>query len=166
MNDRFIVKATFDLDAAKAVDRATDRAFHIILWATTALAIILAAAMVLIFKDSERLFWGLICGWFVLLSLGYKWLNPRLMLRSYNKKVGEVTYSFGEDALRLDCAVERSTVQYPALVKLVEVKDHFLIYPQKRVAFALPKAGFVQGSAADFLPFLEEKTGLTAKHCA
>ena len=164
MDNRFVVKATFDLDAAKAVDRVTNRAFHIFLWVVLALAVILAAVMVFILKAEDRLFWGLICGWFVLLSLGYKWLNPRLMLRSYNKKVGEVTYSFGEDALRIDCAVERSTVQYSALVKLVEVQDYFLIYPQKRAAFALPKSGFAQGNAADFLPFLEKKTGLTARH--
>ncbi|MDO4866722.1 MAG: YcxB family protein [Clostridia bacterium] len=163
MENRFVVKATFDLDAAKAVDRATNRAFHILLWLVTALTIVLAAVMIFVFKDEDKLFWGLICGWFVVLSLGYRLLNPRLMLRSYNKKVGEVTYSFGEDALRLDCAVENSTVQYPALVKLVEAKDYFLVYPQKRAAFALPKAGFVQGNAADFLPFIEQKTGLTAK---
>ena len=163
LDDRFVVKATFDLEAAKAIDRATNRAFHILLWVVLALAIVLAAVMILVFEDADIVFWGLICGWLAVLTLGYKLLNPRIILRSYNKKVGEVTYGFGEDALRIDCAVEHSVVQYAALVKLVEAKDYFLLYPQKRAAFALPKARFVQGSAVEFLPFIEQKTGLTAK---
>lgn len=163
MENRFEVKATFDLNAAKAIDRATNRAFHIFLWVVLGLAVALAAVMVFAFEDSNKLFWGLICGWFILLSLGYRWLNPRIIMRGYNKKVGEVTYGFGEDALRIDCAVECATVQYDAMVKLVEARDYFLLYPQKRAAYALPKAGFTRGSAADFLPFIEQKTGLTAK---
>ena len=166
METRFKVRSTFDLDAAKAVDRVTNRSFHIFLWAAAALAIALAAVMVFVLKTQDRLFWGLICGWFVILSLGYGFLGPRLLMRSYNGKVGEVTYSFGEDALQIDCSVEHSVVGYSAMVRLIETGDFFLLYPQKRAAYVLPKAGFAEGSAADFMPFMEKKTGLTAKHYA
>ena len=163
-DNRYTVKASFDLNAAKAADRATQRNFYIVMWAFLALVVLMGVLNVCVLGNDDLPFWGGMAGALLVLILVYRLLYPRLLLRNYNKKVGEVVYNFGDEGIRAETALAQDTLRYELLVKLIDTKDYILLYPQKNSAYVLPKAGFTQGSAADFLPFIEQKTGLTAKH--
>ena len=164
MSEKYVVKCGFDLNGAKAVDRVTNRGFRIFLYCAMAVSVALSAAMLLALKDADVVFWGVFCATMVGMSRLYLLVNPHLIFKKYGQRTGEVTYKFGKNAMTVASGAENTVVHYTSVLRLAETKDYFLIYPQKRAAYVLAKAGFVSGDPAAFLPFIEEKTGLKAGH--
>lgn len=163
MIEKYVVKATFDMDAAKAIDRVSNRAFRIFIYIAMPLSVLMAAAMLLVFKDQDVVFWCAFAGGIVALSILYLLVNPWLIYKNYDEKTGEVTYRFSKNSMSVSYVSGNNSVHYTDMLRLAETKDHILIYPRKRAAFALPKADFIQGNPSDFMTFIEGKTGLKAR---
>ena len=163
MDARFIVKTTMNPKIMRDFQKA-----HQPEWANTVLWICavvfsLCTATLWIFSDADRIEYTV----YALLFWAFVLLKDRVLgwfaYRGYNKAAGELTYCFTDEGVEGGSALETAQTRYGAYVKLAENSKYYILYVQKRVAVVLPKADFVQGDAAEFGPFIEEKTGLKIK---
>ena len=83
--------------------------------------------------------------------------------RSRNRKITESTQAFLDDCMRISTNLNENTIQYDVFMRIVESDGYFYLFIQKRLFHIVAKADFVQGDAAEFGPFIEEKTGLKIK---
>jgi len=79
-------------------------------------------------------------------------------MRRIHKSVKEVVYTFGEERLMIDNAVEKKSYEYSAIYALFESKDHFFIFLTIQTGYTLSKSAFTIGAPGELKEFLVEKT--------
>lgn len=83
--------------------------------------------------------------------------------RGRNRGVKEISYTFCDETLLIQDALEEGKIGYAAFTRLAEDRKRYFLFVQKHAAYILPKSDFTQGDPAEFAAFIAEKTGLKVK---
>lgn len=83
--------------------------------------------------------------------------------RGRNRGVKEISYTFCDETLLIQDALEEGKIGYAAFTRLAEDRKRYFLFVQKHAAYILPKSDFTQGDSAEFAAFIAEKTGLKVK---
>ncbi len=160
MDPRFDVVTHISFKGLYSLQKASkSNALRNIMWICSGVCIV-CSMFLWIIDDSSK--WGITAVALLVLcwTLFSDYLLAWISYRGTSGPVGEMHFSFDEDAVRAKNLVSEGKISYSAFVKMIENKDHYFLFVQKRAAYVLPKEDFVLGDAAQFASFMEEKTGL------
>lgn len=163
MGAMFKVQTTTSLEDMVALQRVSQAKWgKTVLW-IAAIICTLDSILLWAWNSEEKILLSIVTllVWAVVLFMDrfYGWI----FYRGRNRAVKEISYTFNDEAVLLQDALEEGKLDYAAFVKLVEDRKYFFLFVQKHAAHILPKAGFTQGDPADFAAFIAEKTGIEVK---
>lgn len=117
------------------------------------------AALSWLTNQSDKWWDTALCLLVVVLVFFVQRLVAWLVYRGRNRGVEEMRFCFEEAGMRVVDAVAEGVIRYDGFVKLLENRGYYFLFIEKRAAYVLPKADFVQGDPQKLGAFLEEKTG-------
>lgn len=156
MDNRFVVKTTLSREDTAALACQQLRGNKLFMWVCTLLMI--ACAAVLWVKNNEyKILFTVLVAILLAISLVMEKLIAWAMFRNANKVVGETTYTFTDKNADVFYQLRGGQIPYESFAELVETDARYFLYVQKRAAFVLPKAHFVEGDPARFGEFMTAK---------
>lgn len=99
------------------------------------------------------------CGLGLLLSLCRMPLGAGASWRSYPEKGKPLVYCLTEDGVTCRSAGSRLELDYSRIQCVLEDRERFYLFVDRRAAHILRKDGFAQGAPEDFPAFIAQKTG-------
>ncbi|MDY3282425.1 YcxB family protein [Dysosmobacter sp.] len=100
-----------------------------------------------------------VCGIFLLLSLARTPLGAGASWRNYPEKGTPLVYCLTENGVTCQSAGSRLELAYSRIRRVLEDRERFYLFVDRRAAHILRKDGFVQGTPEDFPGFITRKTG-------
>ena len=86
--------------------------------------------------------------WLVGIPLAQRWGAARTF-RATPAARGERIFTVDEDAITIDGGLSSGTLTWPAIVRVVETRDLFLLFLSKQMAHFVPKSGFASAGDID-----------------
>lgn len=163
MEARFKVQTHTSLEDMVALQRVSQPKWsRVLLWIS---AIICTVGSILIWAwgGEDKILMSVIALLVWAMALFADRFSGWLAYRGRNHAVKEISYTFCDETMLVQDALEDGRLGYAAFVKLLEDRRYYFLFVQKRAAHILPKMDFTQGNPADFVVFIAEKTGIKVK---
>jgi hypothetical protein len=143
--------------------RAWSRWLLRIAYLIVALALVLCVVDSFLERNTSRLQTSLAGAVFAILWLGFMWLGPRFsarrQFRNSPSSQSPVTVNASETGLEILSAHGESKVSWTAFMAWSERRTVFIILPQPRIYYAIPKRAFTERQLTEFREMLRHNVG-------
>lgn len=163
MEVKFQVQTSTTIQDLTALQRASQpKWLKILLWICAVFCMI-SAITLWIWDAEDKINVSLITLFIWAIVLFLDRFSGWMSYRGRNRGIKEISYTFCDETLLIQDALEEGKLGYAAFTKLVEDRKRYFLFVQKHAAYILPKSDFTEGDPAEFGAFIAEKTGLKVK---
>lgn len=163
MEARFKVQTHTSLEDMVALQRVSQQKWsRVVLW-IAAIVCTISSILLWVWNGEDKLLATIVALFCWTMVLFMDRFSGWLAYRGRNRAVKEISYTFCDETVLIQDALEDGKLGYAAFVRLMEDRKRYFLFVQKRAAHILPKMDFTQGNPADFAAFIAEKTGIKVK---